>query len=658
MGSNNKWFIKKILGLGYFLSILLVFTNLVGVYSESSNLAYGSEFYDDFNTTEVESSASSHETEGTPPQSGKSELAPEDELEPGHASPEESTVSLVDAQFDDSQSVSDPSSLNLKDGFTSDSYFGDQVGASSFGDISMESSQVQTQTGPLETGLEPVVTKSSGIEMLITRSAELSIMNMFPPLEDAVELTVDDLNRYSSVELRDEKIMQDEISESVEYYKVAIPAFNDYIGSLGTSDPRVEIGVKSNFELFVNEYQPRFERIFMFLKSNLGNLSNEDRIKVTIALFSSVTFNECKKALKNINITNLDLEICTLISREDILTIQPEDLPKNVLKEKDEIYQLRGILLSLPFPLFTNASDLKWRHSKNHLGIYQAYSGGAIDGFAHFDFLSKKLHDMITFLYSPVFQFWDDTRIELYHGIKSLKGVLVGDNSRNVRKLMSKLASFYVNWFSGGNKVKKPCSREFYEVLTVLHPVYEGIKEIRLILLQIRDGFDSGSLNERDFDGIITRELLQRQNVIVERRVITNSISQMFISIYNGFKNGHIHKLRREVLRILAILEEIDFNSSVVVELQNSLRKCAKSGNTNDYFKSELHSTKRVFYKLVKMARQVKPEFPYPSPSSTLYIKGVKFGLKNLFRKHSARIKHGYYHEINPFGRNKSSKKK
>ncbi|KAK6587987.1 hypothetical protein RS030_71124 [Cryptosporidium xiaoi] len=651
MDSNNRWFSKKILGLGYFLSILLVFTNLTSVYSESSSLAFGSDSYDDdFNASEGESSIRGTGTGETSTRNYKSELASENESEQERQFSEESGTSIVDVQSDDSKGVSDLSSLNFKDGFTSDSYFGD---------VSVEPSQVQTQTVvPLETGLEPVVTKSSGIEMLITRSAELSIMNMFPPLEDAVELTVDDLNRYSSVELRDEKIMQDEISESVEYYKVAIPAFNDYIGSLGTSDPRVEIGVKSNFELFVNEYQPRFERIFMFLKSNLGNLSNEDRIKVTIALFSSVTFNECKRALKNINIANFDLEICTLISREDILTIQPEDLPKNVLKEKDEVYQLRGILISLPFPLFTNASDLKWRHSKNPLGIYQAYSGGVIDGFAHFDFLSKKLHDMITFLYSPVFQFWDDTRIELYHGIKSLKGVLVGDNSKNVKKLMSKLASFYVNWFSGGNKVKKPCSQEFSEVLTVLHPVYEGIKEIRQILLQIRDGFDSGSLNERDFDGIITRELLQRQNVIVERRVITNSISQMFISIYNGFKNGQIHKLRREILRILAILEEIDFNSSVVVELQNSLRKCAKSGNANDYFKNELHSTKRVFYKLVKVARQVKPEFPYPPPSSTLYIKGVKFGLKNLFRKRSARIKHGYYHEVNPFGRNKSSKKK
>ncbi|KAF7456682.1 transmembrane protein [Cryptosporidium felis] len=380
--------------------------------------------------------------------------------------------------------------------------------------------------------------KSMKVELLVTKSAEVSIENLFPPVELATPIKVSEISKYPTVELKEEKVLESQVAKTIQYYKVKSPLVHDSITGLGTSDPRVEIGGSPGFELFVDYTQPRMERILKFLEVNYSDLlSLEERIEVATTLFSVVTYGECLKKLREFHSKFDESEVCTHLSREDILSVQPEDLPKNVLKEKDELYQLRGIVISIPIPFYTNASNLKWRHVVSPTGIYHSYNSGAIDGFAHFDFLSKKLHDMITYLYSPGFQFWDDTRVELYHAIKGLRAQLGhGEQSKKVKKLLSKLMEFYFDWFKG-SKSKKRCSREYFGVLTSLSPVYEAVHEINSILKSIRASVGGGSVLEAEFPGISSKVIMSK-NLNV-RKIVVNNISPLFVKVYSGLKEGN-----------------------------------------------------------------------------------------------------------------------
>ncbi|OII73204.1 uncharacterized protein cubi_02436 [Cryptosporidium ubiquitum] len=497
--------------------------------------------------------------------------------------------------------------------------------------------------------------KSSSLGFVITKNAEIAIDNLFPTVDSANILTVSDILKYPSVELNDEKVLVSQLSNKIHYYKVEPPMIHDATSGLSTSDPRVEIGVKPKFELFVEENQPRMERILRFLDLNHSDLVGQEKIDLAILLFSVVTYGECNKKLKGIN-SNLEVvEMCNQLSREDILTIQPEDLPKNVIKEKIELFKLSGLVLSVPLPLFTNASDLKWRHVTNPDGIYQVYNGGAIDGFAHLDFLYKKLYDITNFLYYPGFQFMDDTRLELYYGLKGIR-VRLGqiEQTRKVKKDLSKVMDFYNNWFKGP-KFKKACSREYSNAMIAMAPIYDAISEMNKILRSVQNEISTNPrILEEDFVGI-PKQVLMNINPN-EKKFFLNNIVPIFTIINNGIKKGKIKTMRAEVLRILAILEEIEFNSKEVARILQDLQKCIRgSGNA---FKYELRYIKRDFYRLVRVVRKSDPKFPFPFPSSPLYIKGRKFGIKNLFRKNSARAKLGYYREFLPFNKSEKASKK
>ncbi|KAH8584373.1 uncharacterized protein ELE39_002467 [Cryptosporidium sp. chipmunk genotype I] len=497
--------------------------------------------------------------------------------------------------------------------------------------------------------------KSSKVEYVITKSAEMAIENLFPTLESASILTVSDISKYPGVELNDEKVLESQLSKNINYYKVEPPMTHDTISGLSTSDPRVEIGVKAKFELLVDENQPRMRRILTFLDSNPVDLTGLDKIDLATLLFSVVTYGECIKRLNGIN-SNLDVvEICTQLSREDALTIQPEDLPKNLLKEKIELFKLTGAVLSIPLPLFTEASNLKWRHVSNPNGIYQVYNSGAIDGFVHFNFIYKKLYDITASLHHSGFQFIDDVRIELHYGLRGIRMHLgSGEQTRRVKRNIENLMEFYDSWFKGP-KSKRLCSQNYYDSLVAMGPIYDAIHEISKILKSIQKEIATNpSIIEEEFNGISKHSLI---NIHVnERKFLTNNVIPIFSSINRGVETGQIKVIRSEILRILAILEEIEFNSKEVTKVLQDLHKCIRmSGNNFNY---ELGYIKRDYYRLVKVVRKTNPKYPFPLPSSPLYIKGRKFGIRNLFRKNSARAKLGYYREVNPFSKSEKSSKK
>lgn len=502
------------------------------------------------------------------------------------------------------------------------------------------------------------VPKVSRMELVITKSAEIAIEGLFPPVESANPLTVEDISKYPSIELGDEKVLDIQIDKRINFYKVESPITHDAISALSTSDPRVEIGVSSGFDLFVNENQPRMERILRFLDSMSLGVAGQERIDLAVLLFSVVAYGECIKKLRGFN-SSLDVaEVCSQLSREDVLTIQPEDLPKNVLKEKVELFKLSGLVLSIPFPIFTNPSSLKWRHMPNPNGIYQVYNSGAIDGFAHFDFLYKKIHDITTFLYSPVFQTMDDVRVDLHYGLRAIRHHLGHmEQAKKVKKDIARLTDFFVSWFKGGgggsSKSKKKCSKDYFDTLLALEPVYAAVHEISRILRLISQEVSSNPKSLEEFNGI-SKHVLTHVN-LNERKLFTSNIVPILVMTYNGVNQGKVKSIRFEILRIIAILEEIEFNSTEVVRTQQGLQKCMKGSSA---FKYELGAVKRNFYALVKVVRKSNPQFPFPLPSSPLYIKGAKFGLKNIFRKNVARSKLGYYREVNPFDPVKKSSKK
>lgn len=497
--------------------------------------------------------------------------------------------------------------------------------------------------------------KSSSMGLIITKNAEIAIENLFPSLESANIITIDEISKYPSVELNDEKVLDIQLNKKINYYKVESPMVHDATSGLSTNDPRVEIGVKSKFELFVEENQPRMERILKFLYSNHIDLVDQERIDLAILLFSVVTYGECIKKLKGIHFNLEVVEICNQLSREDILTIQPEDLPKNVIKEKIELFKLSGTVLSIPLPLFTNPSNLKWRHVSNPDGIYQVYNGGAIDGFAHLDFLYKKLYDITDFLFYPGFQFMDDTRLELYYGLKGIRMRLGQiEQTRKVKKNISKLMDFYANWFKGP-KFDKACSREYNNAITVMKPINDAISEMSKIFASIKNEISNNPKILQDDFNEIPKHIFMNINPNEKKFFLSNVVS-VFTIVNNGISKGKINTIRVEVLRILAILEEIEFNSKEVSRIMQDLQKCTKvSGNI---FKYELRYIKRDFYKLVRIVRKNDPKFPLPLPSSPLYIKGRRFGIKNLFRKNSARAKLGYYQEFLPFNKSDKASKK
>ncbi|KAJ1611431.1 putative signal peptide-containing protein [Cryptosporidium canis] len=496
--------------------------------------------------------------------------------------------------------------------------------------------------------------RSAKVELVITRSAEVAIESLFPPVESASALTVGDIHKYPSVELRDEKVLESQISKVVNFYKVDSPMTHDTISGLSTSDPRVEIGVNSGFDLFVNENQPRMERILRFIDSKSLEFAEQERMDLAVLLFSVAAYGECVKKLSGFS-QSLDIvDFCTQLSREDVLTILPEDLPKNVLKEKVELFKLSGLVMSIPFPIFTSDSSLKWRHAPHPNGIYQVYNSGAIDGFAHFDFLYKKIHDITTFLHSPGFQMMDDVRVDLYYGLKAIRSQLGhAGQTKAINKDISKLTDFFVNWFKNP-KSKKQCSKDYFEATLALGPVYAAIHELNKILRSIqREASSDPGVLEREFSGISKHALINVN--FNERKFITNNIVPILVMTYKGIAQGKAVSIRTEILRILAILEEIEFNSQEVSRAQQKLQKCFKH---SDSFRNELSGAKRVFYRLVKAVRKSNPKFPFPLPSSPLYIKGVKFGIKNIFRKNLARSKLGYYQEIQPFDKSRRSSKK
>ncbi|TRY51130.1 Uncharacterized protein CTYZ_00001499 [Cryptosporidium tyzzeri] len=497
--------------------------------------------------------------------------------------------------------------------------------------------------------------RSSRMEFVITRNAEIAIENLFPSLESANILTVSDISKYPSVELNDEKVLESQLNKKINYYKVELPMTHDTISGLSTSDPRVEIGVKSKFELLVDENQPRMERILRFLDSNSVDLAGQDKFDLATILFSVVAYGECIKRLNGINSALDIVEICTQLSREDVLTIQPEDLPKNVLKEKIELFKLTGTVISIPLPLFTEASNLKWRHVSNSNGIYQVYNSGAIDGFAHFDFLYKKLYDIINTIHYPGFQFIDDVRVDLYYGMKGIRLQLGnGEQSRRVKKNISNIMEFYDDWYKGP-KSKRLCSQNYYNSLLAVGPIYDAVREMTKILKSIQDEMVANpSVVEEEFNGIPRQSLFNIH--FNERKFFTNNVVPIFTNINDAVKAGNVKPIRSEILRILAILEEIEFNSKEVIKVLQDLNKCIKTSGHN--FNYELGYIKRDYYKLVKAVRKIHPKHPFPLPSSPLYIKGKKFGIKNLFRKNAARAKLGYYREINPFNKSEKTSKK
>ncbi|KAK9172136.1 hypothetical protein CmeUKMEL1_13325 [Cryptosporidium meleagridis] len=496
--------------------------------------------------------------------------------------------------------------------------------------------------------------RSSKMEFVISRNAEIAIGNLFPTLDSANILTVSDISKYPSVELNDEKVLESQLSKKINYYKVELPMTYDAISGLSTSDPRVEIGVKSKFELLVDENQPRMERILRFLDSNLVDLAGQDKFDLATILFSVVAYGECIKKLNRIN-SSLDVvEICTQLSREDVLTIQPEDLPKNVLKEKVELFKLTGTVISIPLPLFTEASNLRWRHVSNPNGIYQVYNSGAIDGFAHFDFLYKKLYDIINSIHYPGFQFIDDVRVDLYYGMKAIRLQLGnGEQNRRIKKSISNIMEFYDDWYKGP-KSKRLCSQTYYNSLLALGPIYDAAREMAKVLKSVQDEMAANPSVIEEFNGIPRQSLLSIN--INERKLFTSNIVPIFTNINDAVKAGNVKPIRSEILRILAILEEIEFNSKEVTKVLQDLNKCIRTSGNN--FNYELGYIKRDYYKLVKAVRKINPKFPFPLPSSPLYIKGKKFGIKNLFRKNAARAKLGYYREIDPFNKSEKTSKK
>ncbi|OII76709.1 hypothetical protein cand_027300 [Cryptosporidium andersoni] len=465
-------------------------------------------------------------------------------------------------------------------------------------------------------------------------------LNIFPPLDSVVPISIDEANtEFTSVLLSDEITSSDKLRDKLKMINVKVPAFHDLLGELKSNDPRVEINASPKFSLFVTMEHPRMSRIITFISNYLGSHQNIEEISKD--LFPAVTYSECMDRLNKWNkwLNGNILSFCSSIVRSDILSIQPEDLPKNILNGRDEVYKLSGIVMSIPIALFTPINKLTWRYLVTPSGQYQAYNAGVIDGFAHFRFLSSKLHDMIRLIHTPNYQFWDDIKVELFNGLLMAENYIDSNSlvSRKTLKMEVDIKKFYTNWFKGSPNC--PCSALFLDSFNTLTPLYDGIYAMFDVL---SDSFEK--LNEL-FNFSKTPRLTTRN----PRDILLRIILPVFVKTENQLKIYKEQYVNKSVLRMFAILEEVDFSTEAAELSLSKFNNCASKFKNMNSFKHSLRNIKRKYSKyIMALNKELNLKLSTPHISSPLYIKGRTFGLKNLFRKDTGRVNGKFYKERNP----------